>query len=216
MNLKKKRALESLLSPMEVQIVSGLTSPAKIQAYLDKIPYSEEEAYRCPLAVIRDQKAHCFDGALFGAAMLRRIGHPPVIVDMLPNDCDDDHLLAIFKVDGYWGAIAKSNFSGLRYREPIFRTRRELILSYFENFFNLLGEKTLRAYTVPLNLKSFDSLNWMTSNEHLDDIADRLDELRQVKILSRKMVKNLAPVDERSLAAGLLGSNQAGLFKPTR
>ncbi|MBM4169550.1 MAG: hypothetical protein FJ215_10425 [Ignavibacteria bacterium] len=206
---------DSFLTSKESKIVSTLDTPAKIQAYLDSIPYSEEEAYRCPLAVLRDQKAHCFDGALFGAAMLRRIGHPPVLVDMVPNDRDDDHVLAIFKVNGYWGAVAKSNFSGLRYREPIFRTLRELVLSYFENFFNSLGEKTLRAYTIPLNLKSFDAVNWMTSNARLDDIADRLDELKQVKILTSKMIKNLAPVDERSLQAGLLGSNEAGLFKLT-
>ena len=110
-----------------------LKTPALIQAFLDETPYSPEERYRCPLSVLRDRKAHCFDGAVFAAAMLRRLGHRPLIVDMLPNGRDDDHMLALFRVDGHLGALAKSNFSGLRYREPIYRTLRELVLSYFDD-----------------------------------------------------------------------------------
>ncbi len=97
---------------------------------------------------------------------------------MLPNSRDDDHLLALFKRGGHWGAVAKSNFVGLRYREPIFRTLRELVLSYFEQFYNVEGEKTLRGYTVPMNLRRFDRLPWMTEDAPLDLIADHLDEIR--------------------------------------
>jgi hypothetical protein len=204
------------LTRSEVRLVSSLNSPSKIQAYLDGIPYSEEIAYRCPLSVLRDKKGHCFDGALFAAAMLRRIGHPPLIVDMIPNDNDDDHLLALYKAHGHWGAVAKSNYSGLRFREPVYRTLRELIFSYFEDFFNAIGEKTLRAYTRPLNLKAFDKLNWMTSNEHLDSIADELDEIRQFKVLTASMIRNLTFADKRSVQAGLLGAQKAGLFKPSK
>lgn len=204
------------LTKQEARQVSGLTSPAKIQAFLDAIDYSEEESYRCPLTVLRDRKGHCFDGAIFAAAMLRRIGHPPLIVDIIPNDNDDDHLLALYRVDGHWGAVAKSNYTGLRFREPIHRTLRELIISYFEVFFNSIGEKTMRAYTRPLNLKEFDKLQWETNDEGLDAIAERLDEIRKFKPLTPKMIRNLSFADERSLKAGLLGSKAAGLFKPRK
>ncbi len=209
-------AFENSLTKQERKAISGPVSPFKIQAFLDGIPYSGEERYRCPLNVLRDGKGHCFDGALFGAAMLRRLGHPPLILDMLPNDRDDDHLLALYKRDGHWGAVAKSNFSGLRFREPIYRTVRELVLSYFEQYFNAAGEKTLRSYTVPLNLKAFDKLDWMTSDENLEAVALRLDEIRKVPVLTRRMVAHLSPVDRRSYQAGMLGVNEAGLYKPPK
>lgn len=210
-------ALETFLAaltPSERQQVRRLTTPAKIQAFLDDIPYSSEARYRSPLTVLRERCGHCFDGALFAAALLRRLGHPPRILDLLPNTRDDDHVLALFQHDGYWGALAKSNFAGLRYREPIYRTLRELALSYFEDYFNLRGEKTLRGYTVPLNLARFDRRQWMTSDEWLDDIGVRLGEIRAVKLLTPRQVARLQPVDARSLEAGLLGANEAGLYKP--
>jgi len=190
-----------------------LRTPALIQAYLDDTPYSAEDRYRCPLSVVRDRKAHCFDGAVFAAAMLRRLGHPPRIVDLLPNDRDDDHMLALFKVDGRLGAVAKSNFSGLRYREPIFRNLRELVLSYFEDYFNSAGEKTLRAYTVSLNLARFDRQDWLARDETMDTIASALDTIRKVPLITKRMERRLRRVDVLALKAGLLGSNPDGLFK---
>ncbi len=207
---------EARLTRTEARRISGLTSPFKIQTFLDGIEYSEEVRYRCPLTVLRDMKGHCFDGALFAAAMLRRIGHPPLILDIIPNDNDDDHLLALYKTRGHWGAVAKSNYTGLRFREPIHRTVRELIISYFEVFFNAIGEKTMRAYTRPLDLKEFDKLQWEINDESLDAIADRLDEIQKVRPLTPEMIRNLAFADERSVKAGLLGAKAAGLFKPTK
>jgi hypothetical protein len=207
-------AFEKSLTQKELKFVSNLSSPIRIQALLDDLPYSADEIYRCPLSVMRDRKAHCFDGALFAAAALRRIGYPPLILDLLPNDRDDDHLLALYKRDGFWGAVAKSNFAGLRFREPIYRNLRELVLSYFEQYYNVRREKTLRGYTVPLNLKAFDKSNWMTSDDHLDDIAQRLDEIRKVTLITSERVAGLAPVDKRSYQAGLLGANAAGLYRP--
>ena len=137
-----------------------------------------------------------------------------MIVDLLPNDRDDDHLIALFKVRGHWGAVAKSNFSGLTFREPIHRTLRELVLTYFELFYNVQKEKTLRAYTVPLNLRTFDRLNWMGSDDRLDDIGIRLDEIRKIGLIDRSMARGLSPLDERSYNAGLLGANWDGLYKP--
>ena len=207
---------EACLTKAEARRIYGLTSPVKIQAFLDGIEYSEEVRYRCPLTVLRAMKGHCFDGAVLAAAMLKRIGHPPLILDIIPNDNDDDHILALYKVHGHWGAVAKSNYTGLRFREPIHRTVRELIISYFEVFFNAIGEKTMRAYTRPLNLKEFDRLQWEINDESLDAIGERLDEIRKFRPLTPTMIRNLSFADERSVKAGLMGAKVAGLFKATK
>ncbi|HOG47424.1 MAG TPA: hypothetical protein PLJ35_08980 [Anaerolineae bacterium] len=207
------QGFEALLNREERALLATFTTPAGIQAFLDGIAYSTEPIYRCPLRVLRERTGHCFDGALFAAAMLRRLGQRPLIVDMLPNERDDDHVLAVYRVDGYWGAVAKSNFAGLRYREPVYRSLRELIMSYFEVYFNVNGEKTLRGYTTPLDLSAFDARDWLASDEPLEAIADRLGEIRHFSLLTPAMVARLAPVDVRSYQAGLQGSNPAGLFK---
>jgi hypothetical protein len=207
---------EKALNSKERHTLSELKSPNQIQAFLDAIPYSSEPIYRCPLSVIRDRVAHCFDGAVFAAAALRRIGYPPLILEMIPDSRDDDHLLALFKQEGHWGAVAKSNFAGIRFREPIFRTLRELVLSYFEHYYNIEREKTLRGYTVPLNLSTFDRFNWMIEDEAMERIAQRTDEIRRFFLLTPKMIAGLSPVDERLYQAGLQGANEAGLYKPAK
>lgn len=204
---------QSLTDP-EKAIMAKLTDPNKIQLFLDELIYSADPFYRCPLQVLQDKTAHCFDGALFAAAALRKIGYPPLILDMIPNQRDDDHLLALYKQDGHWGAIAKSNFVGLRFREPVYRNLRELVMSYFEQYYNVEREKTLRGYTVPLNLERFDKFNWMTKSDHLEKIADKLDQIRRFDLLSGKMVKRLSLLDQRSYLAGLMGVNEKGLFRP--
>jgi hypothetical protein len=203
------------LTKSERRILGRLTTPGKIQTFLDELAYSTEQTYRCPLRVLRERVVHCYDGALFAAAMLRRLGHPPLILEMLPNHRDDDHLLALFKRDGHWGAVGKSNFVGLRFREPVYRTLRELIMSYFEQFYNIEREKTLRGYTLPLNLKAFDRHGWMVKDEPLGWIAEKLDRIRRVRVLTPKMVKRLSPLDTRAYQAGLLGANQRGLYRPS-
>lgn len=206
-------AFRAAFWPSELALLRRLSTPLKIQEFLWNIPYSADDCYRSPRSVLRDRKAHCFDGALFAAAALRQIGFPPLLVDMLPNDRDDDHVIALFRVGGNWGSVAKSNFAGLTYREPIHRNLRELVLSYFEHFYNVAREKTLRGYTVPVNLERFDRINWMGSDDCLQDVADGLDRARKVKLVSGSMARRLAPVDERSFRAGLMGSNPDGLFK---
>jgi len=189
-----------------------LRSPAGIQRYLDGLAYRAEEAAVCPRQVMAERRAHCFDGALFAAAALREFGHPPLLLDLWAER-DDDHVLAIFRVDGRFGAVAKSNFVGLRFREPIFRTLRELALSYFEDYFNTDGEKTLRAYSGLLHLRQFDRQRWMFRDEPLPGISDRLDALRHHPLLTPRMKRRLAPVDRRSLQAGMLGTSRAGLYQ---
>lgn len=200
-------------TPRERAVLARLTTPGKIQAFLNSIPYSADPVYRCPRSVMRDRKAHCFDGAVFAAAALRRIGFHPVLVDMRAVR-DDDHILTVFSRYGSLGAIAKSNFVGLRFREPIFRGYRELVLSYFEVFYNIDGEKTLRAYSVPLDLRAFEKLAWRIEDSAMAKIASRLDSLKHFRLLTPRMEAGLEPMDDRSLRAGLLGVNEAGLYRP--
>lgn len=202
-----------LFTAEELRSIQALDTPYRIQSFLDAIPYSTEDCYRCPRRVWRERRAHCFDGAVFAAAMLRRLGDPPLVVDMFADN-DDDHVIAVYRRNGRWGAVAKSNFVGLRFREPVYRSLRELIMSYFEDFFNVVREKTLRSYTRPLNLKTFDRYNWLADDSAMERIAFRLEHLRRIPLLTPEMVACLSPVDERSYRAGLLGADPEGLYKP--
>ena len=193
------------LEPAERRLLVGLDRPAAIQDFLNRVPYSDDKFYRCPLRVLRDRKAHCFDGALFAAHALRRIGFPPLILELIPNERDDDHILALFKQNGGWGAVAQSNFVGLRYREPVYRSLRELVMSYFEQYYNLRGEKTLRRYSRPVNLARFDHLGWMTSEEDVWDIPHHLVAIAHVPLLTPAMIAGLGRIDARLFAAGQLG-----------
>ncbi|MBN1921753.1 MAG: hypothetical protein JW892_10940 [Anaerolineae bacterium] len=206
---------ESLLSPEELQNFRNLNSPAVIQAYLDETPYSAEERTRSPLNVMRDRVAHCLDGGLFAAAALRRLGYPPLLVDLLPEpETDDDHVLAIFKEHGCFGAVAKSNFVGLRYREPIYRTVRELVLSYFEAYYNVNGKKTLRAYTRTFDLARFDRHHWMWDETGIAIIEQRLYSLKPIPLITPAMAMQLQSVDSLTYKAGMLVANPAGLYRP--
>jgi hypothetical protein len=199
----------------ELAILGRLTDPERIQAFLDRLPYSADPFSRSPRSVLRDRKANCFDGALFAAAALCRAGYPPLVMDLRAVR-DDDHVIAVFRRGGHIGAVAQSNCVGLRYREPVYRTVRELVLSYFEDYFNVDHEKTLRSYSAPLDLSRFDRLCWETSDENLEEIGARLDAMRHFPLLSARQVASLARVDKRSYVAGFIGSNWAGLYKPKR
>ncbi len=203
------------LNQTERDLLDTLKTPAQIQAYLDGIPYSAENTNRCPLNVIRDRLAHCLDGALFAAAALRRIGYPPLILDMLPEPgMDDDHVLAIFKQEGRYGAAAKSNFVGLRFREAVYTSPRELVLSYFADFFNVDAHKTLRAYSRIINLSAYDRSGWMWQDSGADLIERRLLALKRIPIITPSMAARLSPVDPLSYKAGMLVANPDGLYQP--
>ena len=197
----------------ELRKLRSMKHPHGIQQFLDDAPYHLADTAWSPRRVLAEQTAHCLEGAIFAAAALRANGYPPLLLD-LEADNDTDHVIAIYRDDGCWGAVAKSNFVGLRFREPIYHSLRELVMSYFEQFYNVEREKTLRSYTLPLNLKAFDKWNWMTSDEHLERIADRLDTIRKVPVLTEPMISTLSLVDERSYRAGLLEANERGLYRP--
>jgi hypothetical protein len=141
---------------------------------------------------------------MLAAMALRRLGHPPLLVD-LEAVRDTDHVLAVYRVHGHWGAVAKSDYSGLRSREPVYRSIRELVMSYFEHYFNPEGEKTLRAYSRPVSLCQFDGAGWMTSEEDVWIVPNYLTEIKHTPIVSKAMLKKLAPMDKRLYAAGRLG-----------
>ena len=199
-------------SAQERRVLSALETPLQVQEFLNGLPYSADKFARSPRSVLRDRKANCYDGALFAACALRRLGHPPLLVDMRAVR-DDDHVLAVYRRRGLWGAVAKSNFVGLRFREPLHRDLHELAMSYFEDYFNEVGEKTLRSYSTPVDLSRHDRLEWMTRDEGLDDLAGYLDRARHVALLSARQERELAPVDARSLKAGMVGTVRAGLYK---
>ena len=206
--------LEESISKQNTEILSSLKTPYQIQAFLDSIPYSPEDTNRCPRRVLEDRQAHCLDGGLFAAALLRRLGNPPVIIDLLPEPGrDDDHVLAIFRNHNHFGAIAKSNYVGLRYREPVYRTIRELVMSYFESFFNTFKEKTLRNYTVRLDLSKLDALQWETDDRGADEIEQRLKHLRKFPVISNEMAANLSELDQRSYDGLTLGVDPKGIYK---
>lgn len=204
----------NLLTDDLLRLLSDLPTPEAIQAYLDSLPYIGEDLNRSPLRVIRDGQCHCLDGALLAALALRQLGHPARILDLIPEpDTDDDHVLAIFQVAGCYGAVAKSNFVGLRYREPVYRTLRELVMSYFDVFYNVDGLKTLRAYTRPLNLAAYDRYEWQTSEAGVEKIVERLYRLKPIPVIEPDRAAGLSRMDKRSYEAGMLGLNFEGLYK---
>ncbi|MEO6325361.1 MAG: hypothetical protein ABIT01_02765 [Thermoanaerobaculia bacterium] len=206
------KGLRAAWSAAERSVLMRLSSPEAIQRFLDdELSYNKEAAgatLRSPRRVLRDRTAHCFEGALVAAAALRLQGRVPLIVLFRARN-DDDHVLALFrerKDGGAWGAIAKSNYAGLRFREPVYRSMRELAMSYFEHYYNLEAEKTLRAVSRPLDLTSFDRQSWQTAEDDLWDLNDALAVRRLTPLLTAPQVRALRPVDARLERAGLLGS----------
>lgn len=195
-------------SPAERAVFRRLGAPEKIQRYLDcEVAYNTEadgETCRSPRRVIRDRTAHCMEGALFGAAALRMIGYPPLLLDLAAVR-DDDHVLAIYRQRGRWGAVAKSNYAGLRYREPVYRTLRELAMSYFEHYFNPRREKTLRGYSRAVNLRRFDGMGWMTAEEDVWAVPEYLCKVAHRPLIDGRMATRLSLVDDRLFAAGNVG-----------
>lgn len=166
--------------------------------------YNLNYSAQSPGRVLQERRASCLEGAIFAAAALRVLGFAPLIFD-LEADQDTDHVVAIFKVRDHWGAVAKSNFTGCRYREPVHRSLRELALSYFNVYFNLRFERTLRRYSRPVNLARFDSLNWMTTEKPVWFIAEHLCEIPHIPLLTRVMGKHLTRVDARTAKGEMVG-----------
>ena len=190
----------------ELRSLQALRSPAGVQRALDAMSYHLATTAWSPRQVLRERTAHCLEGAIFAAVALRVLGFPPLLLDLEAVQ-DTDHVIAVYRIERHWGAIAKSNFSGLRCRAPVYRTLREMVMSYFEDYINLRGDRTLRAHSRPVNLARFDRLHpgWMTSEADLWWIPEHLVEIPHTPILTPALERSLFRVDRRALEAAVVG-----------
>ena len=193
------------LTTQELRILKRLNTPHKIQEFLNQLPYHLADTVYSPRKVLRERTAHCFEGALFAAAALRVNGYEPLIVDLEADPTDTDHVIAVYRENGAWGSIATSNYPGCRGRPAIYKTIRELAISYFIDYFSPRKRFTLRNYSNPVNLKRFDKQGWMTSEKSLLYIGEYLVDIPHKALITKKMEKNLPRVDERAFKAGTYG-----------
>ncbi len=204
-NGKRPNKQESFgLSPQNLRTLRALKTPAQIQKLVDALQYQYANTAWSPQRTLLERKGHCLEGALLAAAALRVNGHPPLLMD-LEGVQDDDHVVALYRERGLWGSIAKSNFAGLRFRAPIYRTLRELALSYFEHYYNLRGERTLRSYSRAVNLERLDSRHWMTSDKNVWCVPELLIAARHYPLFPEKVARTLPRLDRRSFEAGMHG-----------
>ncbi len=191
-------------TPAELRKLRSFKDPNGIQRFLDDTPYHLQDTAWSPRIVLRERTSHCLEGAIFGAAALRALGFPPLIIDFEAEN-DTDHVLAVYRLKGHWGAVAKSNYTGCRYREPVYRSLRELAMSYFNVYFNMRRERTLRNYSRPVNLARFDRLNWMTTEDPVWFIPYHLVDIPHIQLLRPGTKRLLHRVDERLFRAETLG-----------
>jgi hypothetical protein len=209
--------LKTRMDRRDWERLTGFHSPADIQGYLDILTYGAENVNRCPVRAMREGVAHCLDGALIAAAALRYLGYPPRVLNMFPEPgTDDDHIIALFRRNGHYGAVAKSNVVGLRYREPVFRTIRELVMSYFEFYFNVEGLKALRTYTRLVDLRTLDHTGWMWSDQGADEVYEHLGKLKRIALISDGMAATLSPTDPLTYSALMQGALPEGLYRPKK
>jgi len=196
----------------ERRILASLRTPAHIQQFLDELPYDEKGGAVSPRGVLRNGKAQCYSGVLFACAALRELGHPPRMM-WIDAASDDGHALALYQIGGMWGSVAKSNFTTIRSREPIY-PYFALGLSYFDGFFNQYGKRTMRAFTVPVELEQFERRGWRFDDGSMAYIDRAIDTAQREWVLPRKSIKRISRVSESLRKAGLLGANREGLWRP--
>ncbi len=202
---KKLGAREDFgLSAKDVRTLRSLNTPVKIQKFIDALTYQYADTAGSPQRVLRERAGHCLEGALLAAAAFRINGRPPLVMD-LEGVRDDDHVVTLYRERGLWGAVAKSNYAGLRFRAPVYRTLRELAMSYFEHYYNLRGERTLRAYSAAVNLARLDRKHWMTSEEEVWCVPEALIAARHFELFPDKVARELPRLDRRSFEAGRYG-----------
>jgi hypothetical protein len=193
------------LTDAELATLRGLSSPERVQAYLDGLTYNLEtdgHTLRSPRRVMRDGTAQCAEGAFLAAAAFRANGQRPLIVDLVAVR-DDDHVIAVYRSGGLWGSVGVSKFAGLRFRSPVYRTIRELVMSYFDHYYNWDGERTLRGFSRPISLAQFDRIGWMTTEDDLWPIVEHLERIGHSKTVPTAAARRLTVLDKRSYDAGL-------------
>jgi hypothetical protein len=192
----------------EFAVLKKLNTPAKVQDFVNAIPFNfekQEETCRTPLMVLKCRMAHCMEGAMLAAAAFWYHGAPPLLLDLKSTKKkhmkDDDHVVALFKYKNRWGAVSKTNHGVLRYREPVYKSVRELALSYFHEYFLDTGQKTLRSYSTPFDLSRFHN-RWLTEERDQWDMAYKLDVSRHFQIFSGGTAPNLRRADPVEIEAG--------------
>jgi len=198
--------IKPALTKEEKKLFRKLNTPAKIQDFLETIPINFEqkgETLYSPRQMLKNRKAHCMEGALFASAVFQFHGKTPFLLHLKTAENDFDHVIAPFKIENCWGAISKTNHACLRYREPVYKSIRELVISYFHEYFiNKTGQKTLREFSNLLDLSKYNSKNWVTSEKDLWYIDRALDKIPHHKILTSIMTKSLRPADPIEIKAG--------------
>ncbi|HLO15484.1 MAG TPA: hypothetical protein VK206_11685 [Anaerolineales bacterium] len=187
----------------------GLKTPFAIQGYLDSLTYIGEERDRSPLNVMLDGQSHCLDGGFLGALALWQIGFKPLLIDIVPDPgADDDHILALYQIDGRWGAVAKTNYVFLGFREPVYKNLRELVMTYFEHYVSIHQEKVLRGYTRPLDASHYTHLSWAWDEVGANQLYHKHFYGRKtIPLITKQMAKRLSPVTDRVYAAETLHTN---------
>ncbi len=184
----------------EIKLFKSLNTPRKIQDFIDKIPINFEptgDSFLSPREVLKQNRAHCIEGACLAAAILRFHGYKPLILDLTSYRYDEDHIITPFQIDGFWGAISKTNHGILRYREPIYQSVRELVMTFFHEYIkNETKSKTLRSYTKPIDLSQFDEKGWTTDENDLWYIVDHIFKTPHINILTKKQIANLRKADD--------------------
>ncbi len=207
MKIKKVNKVFKVFTSKELKVFKKLDTPKKVQDFINKIPINFEmkgETYLSPREVLRQNRAHCAEGAILAATIFWYNGGKPLLMDMKTTPNDDEHVVALFNENGFWGAISKTNHAVLRYREPIYKTVRELALSYFHEYFKDSGQKTLRSYSDPFDLSKMRKKDWLTTNENLWNIIDSLDSSKHHQILNKKQIRGLRKADQIEILAGKL------------
>lgn len=195
------------LNKEELKILKKLNTPIKIQNFLDSIPFNFEkkgETYNSPRLVLANNKAHCMEGALLASTCLWLLGEEPLLLDLRVISPDTDHVVTLYKRNGFWGAISKTNHATVRFRDPIYKTIRELVLSYFhEYFWDEDGTKVLRQFSRPFNLRRLGT-HWITSKDNLHYIAQAVDDSYHYDIYPKSQQKFIRKADGMERLAGNL------------
>lgn len=205
--------MRSVWSTGELKFLRSLNTPFKIQSYLDSLSYNPSNGTLSPRFTLLSGDAHCLEGALMAAAVLEIQGQRPLVVNLLGHK-DDHHIIAVYKTRTGWGSIAKSNTTLLRGRFPYYKTVHELVMSYFDFYFNVNRAPALYAYSNPINLNRFNHSEWRTSEDDLEKLGLEISQMDHYEILSLKELSRLPKVTEELADACFFGADKKGLFRP--
>jgi hypothetical protein len=193
-----------VLSPGETKALRRLNSPRKIQDFLDSLAINMEHdarTYMSPRRVLATGQAHCVEGAMLAAAALALHGERPLLLDFQAAYDDEDHVVALFRQNGHWGAISKTNHPGLRYRDPIHHSVRGLAASYFHEYYLWDGRKSLRFFSRPFDLSRYTPESWITARDDLDWLVHALDSSAHSPIIPRGNLRRLRPASAFEIQA---------------